>query len=365
MKVLVCAGGTGGGVYPALAVLMNLKNKYPDTQPLWVGGIGGMESDLVRREGIPYEEIPAAGLHGVNPFRLPMNLYTIFKGIQASKQILDKFKPDALLFTGGFVAFPMAYAARGVPSLVFVPDIEPGMAIKALEKNAAKIALIHEQSRQYFSDSDKCVVTGYPLRKEMRLWTKEECKDTFKLNGNQKLLLVFGGSKGARSINRAVMKHLKEILTYAEIIHVTGQLDWDEVEAFKNALPSNLKSNYHIYPYLHDEMAGAFSSADLVLSRAGASTLGEFPAYGLPALLVPYPYAWRYQKVNAEVLVNAGAALLLPDERLDNTLALEIKKLVSNSAQLKIMGKAMRNLSIPNAAEAIADHLYSLAGGKV
>lgn len=323
-----------------------------------------MESELVRREGIPYQEIPAAGLHGVNLARLPNNLLTIYKGIRASKKILSFFKPDVLFFTGGFVAFPMAYAAKGIPSVVFVPDIEPGMALKALEKNATKIALIHDESRQYFSWDEKCVVTGYPLRQEMSHWSAEECKRTFNLLGGQKVLLVFGGSKGARSINRAVMKHIKELLNYTEIIHVTGQLDWDEVNAFRNNLPSGLKGSYHIYPYLHAEMAAAFSAADLVLSRAGASTLGEFPEYGLPAVLVPYPYAWRYQKVNADVLVKAGAAKLLPDERLENTLALEIRSLISNPAQLNLMRKAMSGLRVPNAADTIADLLYT-TGGKV
>jgi len=364
VKVLVCAGGTGGGVYPALATLTNLRNRYPDIQPLWVGGIGGMEAELVRREQIPYQEIPAAGLHGVNVLRLPKNLLTIYKGIQASKRILADFKPDVLFFTGGFVAFPMAYAGRAIPSVVFVPDIEPGMALRSLEKDADHIALLHETSRQYFADPDKCVVTGYPLRQEMRNWTAEECKRTFNLKGGQKVLLVFGGSKGARSINRAVMKHIKDLLTHTEIIHITGQLDWEEVEAFKNTLPSALKTSYHIYPYLHEEMAGAFSAADLVLSRAGASILGEFPEFGLPAILVPYPYAWRYQKVNADVLVKAGAAKLLPDERLENTLAMEVKALVSNPAQLNIMRNAMRAMRIPNAAESIADLLYS-TGAKV
>lgn len=322
-----------------------------------------MEGDLVRREGIDYKEIPAAGLHGVDLLRLPKNLFSIYQGVQASKKIIAEFQPDALFFTGGFVAFPMAFAGKKIPSLVFVPDIEPGMALSSLQNYAKKIALIHEDSRQYFNDPAKCEVTGYPLRANMKRWDKDKAREFFKIRSQQKILFIFGGSKGARSINRAVMRHIKELSTYTEIIHVTGQLDWFEVEKFRNELPSSLKLHYHIYPYLHDEMAAAFSIADLVLSRAGASILGEFPEFGTPAILVPYPYAWRYQKVNAEALVSVGAATLLPDERLEYTLALEVKKLIANPAQLRVMSRAMSSTRVPNAAENIADLLYNLPGG--
>lgn len=347
-----------------MAVLANLTNKYPNVEPLWVGGKGGMEADLVNREGIPFAEIPASGVHGVNPLRLPKNLLTIYKGIQSSKKIIKHFKPDVLFFTGGFVAFPMAFAGRKIPSLMFVPDIEPGMALKSIQPFVSQVAVVHQRSIQFFNNSQKCVITGYPLRSSMRHWSPEEYRSTFNLKTDQKVLLVFGGSKGSRSINRAVMRHINELLTYTEIIHITGELDWFEVENFKRSLPARLVSQYHIYPYLHEEMAGALSAADLVVSRSGASTLGEFPEFNLPALLVPYPYAWRYQKVNAEVLAENGAAKILPDERLDNILSLEVKKLVSNPAQLNVMARAMGSMRVPNAAERIADLLYALPGGK-
>lgn len=351
-------------MYPALAVLKKLTNKYPDVEPLWVGGIGGMEAELVKREGIPYAEIPAAGIHGINLLRLPKNILTILKGIQEAKRILAEFKPDVLFFTGGFVAFPMAYASKQLPSLMFVPDIEPGMSLKSIQGVVSQIAVIHERSIQFFKDKTKCVVTGYPLRESMRRWSKDEFRSFFNIHTKQKVLLVFGGSKGARSLNRAVMRHINELLTYTELIHITGELDWFEVESFKRSLPARLVAQYHIYPYLHEEMAGALSAADLVVSRAGASVLGEFPEFQLPALLVPYPYAWRYQKVNAEVLVERGAAKIIPDERLDSILALEVKSLISNPAQLNVMARAMSSMRVPDAAERMADLLYALPGGK-
>lgn len=350
-------------MYPALAVLKELIRIHPEVEILWVGGEGGMEAGLVERAGIPFKAIPAAGLHGVNPLRLPGNVFAILRGIKAARSILEDFKPDALFFTGGFVAFPMAYAGRGIPALLYVPDVEPGMALQVLSRFAKKIALTTEASRKYFKDASKLVVTGYPLRAELKKWERVSARKHFHIPAGKKVLLVFGGSKGSRSINQALTYHLRELLTTMEVIHISGELDWNEVEQFSKTLPVSLRDGYHPFPYLHEEMGAALSAADLVVSRAGASTLGEFPYYGLPAVLVPYPYAWRYQKVNADSLVENGAAVILEDHLLGQALGITVKNLFNSPGKIPVMRKAMSKLDRPAAAEQIAEILYDLPGG--
>src|SRR5512134_2646639 len=171
VRLLICAGGTGGGVYPALAVQSALTVKVPDLDTLWVGGEGGMEESLVKRQGIPFQSIPAAGVHGVSPMVLPGNLLKVGRGVLASYGILNDFKPNVLFFTGGYVAAPMAFAGRSVPSLLYVPDIEPGIALKSIARFADIIAVTTEQSQQFFNK--RVFETGYPLRPDLALWDRE------------------------------------------------------------------------------------------------------------------------------------------------------------------------------------------------
>lgn len=349
-------------MYPALTVLQALGR---EAQPvLWVGGEGGMESGLVTRAGIPFETIPAAGVHGVGLKNLPVNLLKLFRGWMASRRILHRFNPDALLFTGGYVAVPMALAALKKPTLLYVPDIEPGLALKVLARYSDVIALTAEESRTYFNQSKRTVVTGYPVRSELGNWTRESARQALNLDQDRKVLLVFGGSKGARSINRAILAILPDLLQEMQVVHITGNLDWEEVSTSAQALSPELASNYHPFTYLHEEMGSALAAADLVVSRAGASVLGEFPLFGLPAILVPYPFAWRYQKVNADFLVRHQAAVLLENEQMPARLLPTIQELIRDEAELSAMGNAMKLLAHPEAAADIAAVLISLAAEK-
>ena len=332
---------------------------------LWVGSEDGMEADLVQRAGISFQTIPAGQVAGMGLRTLP-NLAKVFKGMLASRHILNGFKPDVLLFTGGYVGVPMALAASGftgsrkVPSLVFVPDIEPGLALKLLTRFADIIALTTEESRQYFPPNKRCEVTGYPTRAELTGWTREAAQAQLGLRPGRFTLLVTGGSTGARSINRAVLAGLPELLKEIQVVHLTGKLDWTEIEAAQHELPAALAENYHPFPYLH-EMGAALASADLVVSRAGASALGEYPLFGLPAILIPYPHAWRYQKVNADYLVQRGAALMLEDEKLTTELLPTITRLSQDVEQLRHMQQAMRSLARPEAAQRLAALVEALA----
>ncbi len=346
-------------MYPALTVLQALGDEANPV--LWVGGENGMESELVTRLNIPFTGIPAAGVHGVGLRTLPGNILRLLRGRIASSRILKEFRPDVLFFTGGYVAAPMAVAARHYPSLLYVPDIEPGLALKFLARFSDRIALSAEDSKVYFSKSKNLVTTGYPVRSDFSTWTRERGRLTLGLNNDLPVLLGFGGSKGARSINRAILAALPNLLPNLQIIHISGQLDWDEINAARQALPVELQANYHPYAYLHEEMGAALASADLAISRAGASALGEFPYFGLPAILVPYPYAWRYQKVNANYLVRQGAAKIIEDQHLAASLTTTVLDLIRDSQRLTQMEQAMRSLARPQAADSIANLLRDLA----
>jgi len=317
----------------------------------------------VNRAGIPYRSIPAAGVHGVGLRALPGNVAKLTRGVLASRRILREFKPDVLFFTGGFVAAPMALAGSNIPTALYVPDIEPGLALKFLSRFADVITVTADDSRRFFPRSKRIVVSGYPLRPDLSNWSREKAVSHFGLDAGTPTLLVTGGSKGARSINMATLKNLRELLGVAQIIHITGSLDWEAVEKSAQELPAQLKSRYHIMPYLH-EMGAALAAADLVLSRAGASTLGEYPLFGLPAVLVPYPYAWRYQKVNADFLAERNAAVILQDESLNEKLLEVLKDLLLDKNKLEAMRVAARKLSHPDAAAMIASQLVELAGGQ-
>ena len=320
-----------------------------------------MEADLVKRKGVPFETISAAGVHGVGMRALPGNLWQLGRGYFQASRVLHRFRPDVLFFTGGYVAIPMAFAGRRIPTLLYVPDIEPGLALKTLARFADRICVTAPDSQRYLNR--KVIITGYPLRPDLSTWERYQARTALGLSSNKPTLLVFGGSKGARSLNRAVLAHLPALLELAEVVHISGQLDWDEIEKAEAGLKSVQKKRYHTFPYMH-EMGKALAAADLVVSRAGASTLGEFPFFELPAILVPYPYAWRYQKVNASYLAQRGAAVIVDDSRLQEELLDTIRVLLDNPGKRRSMQAAMRSLSKPEAAQAIASQLVELAGVK-
>jgi UDP-N-acetylglucosamine--N-acetylmuramyl-(pentapeptide) pyrophosphoryl-undecaprenol N-acetylglucosamine transferase len=269
-----------------------------------------------------------------------------------------------LFFTGGFVAVPMALAARvfGHPkSLLYVPDIEPGVALKTIARFSDCIALTVDESKAFFPKHPFQVVTGYPTRPGLELWTTKEARSFFALEEELPVLLVFGGSKGARSINQALAGVLTELLGEMQIIHITGKLDWQMMENARAGLSTEQLNRYRPYPYLYDEIGAAMHLADLALSRAGASTLGELPLFGLPAILVPYPYAWRYQRVNASYLVKRGAAEVIEDSQLAEQIVAKVRGLMADHEKRKKMAQAMQSLAMPDAAARIASLLSELA----
>jgi UDP-N-acetylglucosamine--N-acetylmuramyl-(pentapeptide) pyrophosphoryl-undecaprenol N-acetylglucosamine transferase len=328
-----------------------------------------MEIRLVERTGIPFRVIPAAGVHGIGLGTLPRNLWQLSRGLIASLSILQEFKPDVLFFTGGYVAVPMALAGWKVPSLLYVPDIEPGLALKTLARFADKIAVTSEDSLRYFTRTcgtcagkhpERITLTGYPTRADLNGWTRQTAYRALDLTEESPVLLIFGGSKGAHSINNAVLANLPGLIELAQVIHITGELDWSGVEIKKKELSTTQSARYHAFPYLHEEMGAALASADLAVSRAGASTLGEYPLFGLPAVLIPYPHAWRYQKINATYLVQHGAAVMLDDNKLSEQLLPTVSDLLGQPQKLASMRLAMQNLSHPEAAKEIGRQILAL-----
>lgn len=366
MRVLICAGGTGGGIYPALAAVTALGNKGLATENiLWVGTKGEMEQTLVPRAGIRLETIVGGAIAGVPLHRKLLNGSKLLLSVGKAVKLVRRFRPNVMFMTGGYMAFPFTLACRwlGVPIAIYLPDVEPGQSIQFSLRYAEKVGATTDGSAQ-FVPANKLVVTGYPVRPELRAaanLTLEEALAAFDLQPGRPTLMVFGGSRGAQAINRALMSILPELLQTMQIIHISGTFTWDEVDINAKALPSNLRAFYRPYPYLHDEMGHAFRAADLVVARAGASMLGETPAFSLPSILVPLAWAWRYQKVNADYLCDRGTAVQLTDETLDTQLLPTIQTLMADPNKLAQMSQAAHALDVPNGADNLAALIENVA----
>ncbi|MFN8472028.1 MAG: undecaprenyldiphospho-muramoylpentapeptide beta-N-acetylglucosaminyltransferase [Anaerolineae bacterium] len=375
MRLLLSGGGTGGHVYPALNVLSDLgqatsnwTGEPPVTdlahQVLWVGSEDGMEVELVARAGVPFAGIPAGGLRGKSLREAVRNVGKLSVGYTRARGILKQFRPEVVFATGGYVGVPVVVAARqmGVKSALYLPDIQPGLAIQALARLVNVVCVSFEASRRYLP-ANKVVETGYPTRPELFAErSKTAARGALGLETDTPTVLIFGGSRGAQRINESVYGAARAILEQAQIIHVTGQGQDTAPVAAIQSLPSGHR--YHAYTYLHDEMVDALQAADVVVSRAGAATLGEYPAVGVPAILVPLSISGGHQRPNAEFLARAGGAVVVPNEELTaERLEREVLAALGDPQRLAAQAAAMRRLARPEAAHRIAQQLVRLAGG--
>lgn len=324
-----------------------------------------MEEALVPRVGINLATIGGGPIVGVALHQRLVNGAHLAWSLGKVTRLFRRFRPDVVLMTGGYVNVPVAPVARAmrVPAAIFLPDIEPGSAIRMLSRFVRYVACTAAESAQYFAPG-KVKVTGYPVRPELRealKLTAAEALALFDLHPGRRTLFVFGGSRGARSINQALAGNLEALLERYQVIHVSGELDWPVIEERAMNLSPEQRSYYRPYAYLHGEMGPAFRAADLVAARAGASMLGESPAFGLPSVLVPYPHAWRYQKVNADYLAAHGAAVRLDDERLQEEFLQTITGLLDDEARLHAMGTAAKAMDRPRAAFNLAQLLRELS----
>jgi UDP-N-acetylglucosamine--N-acetylmuramyl-(pentapeptide) pyrophosphoryl-undecaprenol N-acetylglucosamine transferase len=373
MKLAVSGGGTGGHVYPALTVIEALRKPKPrgaalpaldSADLLWIGSRGGMEEELVGRSGIEYVGLAAGGLRGMGPVVQLRNAAQIASSVGRARKILSHFKPNAILVTGGYVCVAVTLAGwtLHVPIMIYLPDVEPGKSVRFLSRFAAMIAVTSEESYHYFRRA-KVTVTGYPVREAILSMDRESAQQALGLNPQQPTLLAFGGSRGAQSINRALVAGLRELLPACQVVHITGRLDADWVAGAAKSLPPELQARYHVCSYLHD-MAPALVAADLAVARAGAATLGEFPAANLPAVLVPYPYAGQFQAANAKYMASNGAACVLADEELEQKLVPTVLSLLRDEHALAEMKESSRAMARRDAAETIAEKLWQLARGE-
>ncbi len=335
-----------------------------------MGEAGGIEETLAQRAGIAFSPIVTGQIRGRAPWQAARNLWRMRRGAQQTAAIIQEFDPDVAFITGGYVTAPVAWAVwnrsrRGkkLPLLIYLPDLTPGMAIKVTARLADRVAVSFPEVARYFPG--KAVVTGYPVRRELFEIDKQAARASLGLGqGGVELpvLLAFGGSRGARSINRSVIAALPALLPQCEVLHISGDLDWPEVETAAAGLSSDLRARYHPYRYLNEEMLRALRAADLVIARAGASTLGEFPAARLPSILVPYPYAGQHQDANAAYLAGHGAALVVRDAELPLRLEKVVLELLADRSRLEGMAAAAGALARPDATANLAGLLRKLAG---
>jgi len=353
MKFALAGSGTGGHAYPALAVAERLRERV-DTELIYYGTASGPERALAEEQEIEYRVVPAAQLRGRSPVRVSKGLWNLWRGSRTARSWLREDRPDAVFATGGYGAAPIGRAARQqrIPLIVFLPDVKPGWAVKLLQRYASTVACSVNGSLPYLRAS-KTVVTGYPVRRQFLEATREEGIRRFGLAPEVQTLLIAGGSQGAHQINLVIQEQLAKLLPRMQIIHVSGPAEFDWLDRERNRLPDWQRDRYHLHAYT-EEMAAAMAAADLAVMRAGASTLGELPAMGLPAILVPGGFS--DQSVNASYLEERGAARTVTTGTID-TLVDEILSLLDDQERREAMAEAMRGLVQDDAASRLASLL--------
>ncbi len=358
--MVLAGGGTGGHVYPGLAVANALAAEVKPLELLYIGVRGRIDETIVPREGIAFKAVSAGPLRVSSPIAFAVNLGRLGVGVMQSVWALLRFKPDAVFATGGYTSVPVGVAARLLrkPLVVFLPDVTPGWAVKLLSRLATRMTTTSERALRYLP-ANKTVVVGYPVRGEFWSMTREEARRRMGLPLDAKVLLVTGASLGAHKINEAIFEALPRLLEHSIVVHVTGAADEAWATAQRASLDSTQREQYVVRGYLAD-MPAAMVAADLAVMRAGASTLGELPAAGLPAVLVPGEYDGWSQAPNAEFLQEQGAAVMLRNAELGQLGALAIE-LLSDDVRLTAMRVTAKQLARPDAARDLARTLIEVA----
>ncbi len=370
MRIIVSGGGTGGHIYPAITIIKAIKNMVDSCEVLYVGTQYGLEADIIPKEGLVFATIEVHGFERRLSWGNVANVFKAMNSVWHSKKIIKNFKPDIVIGTGGYVCGPILLAASltGIPTLVQEQNVIPGVTNKILARFVKKIAVGYEEAAKYFYDPAKIVFTGNPIREDVISATREAGIAELGLDPKKRTVLISGGSRGARSINQAMLKVHQHFSGRKDIqlLHVTGQSEYNgivrSVGNFKQCgIDDACGGNIIIKPYLYN-MPQALAAADLAIFRAGAIGLAELTARGIPAILVPYPYAAEnHQEFNASVMARQGAAVVISDAQLDGYKLVEtIEELVGNPDKLNNMASASKGLGRPTAANDIARIALSL-----
>jgi UDP-N-acetylglucosamine--N-acetylmuramyl-(pentapeptide) pyrophosphoryl-undecaprenol N-acetylglucosamine transferase len=357
VKFGLAGGGTGGHVYPAIAVAERLRERV-GTELVYYGTERGQEREAAEEARIPFRPIPASQLRGRSPVRVARGGVNLVRGVRAARRWLERDRPAALFATGGYASAPVGRAAKskGIPLVVFLPDVRPGWAVRYMQRSATAVACSVERSLEYLP-ARKTVVTGYPLRRQFSEATREEGIRRFALEPGLRTVLIAGGSSGAHQINLVVNASLRALLERAQVIHISGRNEEQWLSRERERLPEWLRQRYHLHAYT-GEMAWAMAASDLAVTRAGASILGELPATGLPAIVIPLDASDQY--ANARFLEEQGASLTLPSRQVDD-LQPRIETLLDDESRRLTMADAMQRLARPNAAQRLAGLLREVA----
>jgi UDP-N-acetylglucosamine--N-acetylmuramyl-(pentapeptide) pyrophosphoryl-undecaprenol N-acetylglucosamine transferase len=354
LRVLIAGGGTGGHVYPGIAIGKMIRSRHPQAALLFVGTERGLEAGIVPQEGFDLKTIPVSGLKGVGTLRRIAGLLDIPRSLWESRRILQEFRPNIVVGVGGYSSGPplLVAALQGIPTLLQEQNAQPGVTNRLLAPFCNRVAVAFEEAAKFFGK--KSVLTGNPVRADFRTVRARTNSEPF-------CFLVFGGSQGSQAINDAMLEalqHLQPLFSSMFFIHQTGQKDYERVSKLYQELevPSDVR------PFFND-MPQQFSRADLLFCRSGATTLAEITVAGKAAILVPFPAATdNHQQKNAEALLNARAAeMMLQRDLTGEKLASRIAYYLRHRNELRQMEEHSRALGRPDSTERIVDLLEDLA----
>lgn len=362
MKVLISGGGTGGHVFPAIAIANAIKFRNPDIEILFVGAKGKMELKKVPEAGYNIVGLPIRGLQRKLSWQILIWPFQLLFSLGMAVKIVMKFKPDVAVGVGGYASGPVLRVAAwfGIPIVIQEQNSFPGVTNRMLSKSASKICVAFEGMERFFS-KEKLVLTGNPVRQDfMHLPSQQQALEFFGLDPNRKTICVFGGSLGARSLNDAVF-HIMERFSK----HDQWQMIWQYgslYESIINTPEFNLPNNVKAFPFI-GRMDLAYAAADLVIARAGALTLSELMVTSKPNILIPSPnVAEDHQRKNAEYLVKQHAALMILDQHIKENLWQRIDQMMNDVDERRTQSQQLKTLAKPDAAHVIAEIILQTAG---
>lgn len=364
MKVVFTGGGTGGHIYPALSLWRYMNERIEDLDAHYIGTSEGLEKSIVGQLDLPFATVQAAGLRRQISITVVRTLIKTARGYFQARRLLRKWKPDIVVGTGGFVTLPVVFAARtlGIPSVVWEGNARPGLTNQLCARRCDAVAICFEESRRYFTRAREVVLTGNPRASEVvsvDVRSKREALDTYRILRDQKVVLIFTGSRGSESVNDIVANVLPRFADHPEwrCLFVTGEKHYEALSARLADLPRNVS----VYPFIHD-MPSLLPHVDLLISRAGSSTLAEICTVGIASILIPSPYVTaNHQEENAKGLVAQGAAAMIREANLDETTLWEgiVKGLDDSSLQQ--MKARVKAFGTPDAVVRFYDLVNRLA----